>query len=215
MRKEYALIIWDWNGTLFNDLHWCMEVMNIMLAKRKLRPIPDIEAYHEVFCFPISDYYKNIGFDFIKDPFENLAAEFVEMYHENKSGNCKLQIHTEDILKSIHQNGITQIILSASKRENLLSQLLEFDINHYFDEILGLTDIYAKNKIEIGLDYMFRNNVKEGLIIGDTVHDYELATALGIDCLLISSGYQSKEALLACGVPVLDDISDVLKFIEL
>ena len=208
---KYSHIIWDWNGTLLNDVNWCIEIMNAMLIKRGMTPLADIQAYHKVFCFPIIDYYKNVGFDFNVEPFENLAAEFINAYHAEKSGNSPLHINATHVLEEIHNKGVIQIILSASKADNLLSQLNEFDINHYFDAILGLSDIYAKSKVDIGLGYMAEKNVNHALVIGDTIHDYEVAVELGADCVLISTGHQSKETLQLCGVPVLDDITDLLK----
>ena len=215
MKKKYSHIIWDWNGTLLNDVVWCIEIMNSMLIKRGITPLLDVHAYHEVFCFPIIEYYKNVGFDFGKESFENLAMEFIDAYHSNQSGNSKLYTNAEFILKWFYKNEMTQIILSASKADNLLRQLGEFNINHYFDALLGLSDVYAKSKVEIGLDYMVKNKIKNALMIGDTIHDYEVSLALGVDCLLISAGHQSKETLLSCGVPVLDDLADILELIEL
>jgi len=111
--------------------------------------------------------------------------------------------------------GITQIILTASKMCNLQSQMSEFEITKYFDELLGLTDIYGKSKIDIGLDYMKRNHISKAVLIGDSRHDYEVAQALGADCILIPNGHQSRETLMTCGVPVLNDISDVVDYITL
>jgi len=70
-RKKYSHIIWDWNGTLLNDVEWCIKVMNQLLVQRSLPPISDVSAYYEVFCFPIIKYYKNLKFDFEKNPLKN------------------------------------------------------------------------------------------------------------------------------------------------
>ena len=214
MKQKYSHIIWDWNGTLFDDVAWCIKCMNIMLVKRKLPPIQDILAYHDVFCFPVIQYYKNIGFDLHLESFEELAREFIALYHSNNSGNCKLHSNTEKVLADICSYGVTQCILSASEMSLLQSQMSEFCIGGYFDEVLGLSDIYAKSKVDIGLDYMARKNTTNALLIGDTIHDYEVATALGVDCVLIPSGHQSREKLLICDVPILDDISHIVEYID-
>jgi len=210
---KYTHVIWDWNGTLFNDVSWCLEVLNTMLVKRGIKRLGDISDYHNVFCFPIIEYYQNVGFDFNLESFESLAAEYISLYHSNKSGGCKLHPNAVAALDSIFQSGISQTILSASELNNLMSQVSEFDIIKYFDEILGISDIYAKSKVDIGLDYIARKNIKNAVLVGDTKHDYEVATALGIDCILIPNGHQSKAMLSLCGVPVLDDISCVIKYI--
>ena len=211
--KKYSHIIWDWNGTLFNDVKWCIKIINEMLAKRNIKVLSGVSEYHNVFCFPIKNYYKNIGFDFEKEPFENLAKEYIFLYHLDKTGNSRLNNDAEFVLESIKRKQIKQLIISASEAENLLLQISEFEIHHYFDEILGLSDIYAKSKINIGLDYVARKGVENGLLIGDTKHDYEVANALGFDCLLIAIGHQSKEKLSELGAPVLDNLSQVLEYI--
>lgn len=52
VKRKYSHVIWDWNGTLFDDVDWCIEVINIMLAKRKIQTIQSVAEYHKAFCFP-------------------------------------------------------------------------------------------------------------------------------------------------------------------
>ena len=212
-QKKYSHVIWDWNGTLFNDVSWCMKTINTMLGKRDLTLLNTISDYHKVFCFPIIEYYKNVGFDFDKEPFEQLAKEFIKLYHTNNTGNSQLSNNAEFVLEKIKSKGIKQVILSASEIDNLLSQFNEFDIACYFDEVLGLIDIYAKSKIDIGINYITRSKIKNAILVGDTEHDFEVANALNVECLLIANGHQSKCTLSKCGVPVLDDITQVLEYI--
>ncbi len=149
LKNIYSHIIWDWNGTLFNDTNWCIDVMNIMLQKRNLKTLESINDYHKAFNFPIINYYRNVGFDFKTESFEMLANEYIELYHSNKSGHCTLHKNVESTLESIRNMNITQIILSASQIDNLLLQISEFNISQYFDEILGISDIYAKVKYKL------------------------------------------------------------------
>ena len=61
-------IIWDWNGTLLDDLDLSLESVNILLEERNL-PALSVEKYKDIFCFPIVDYYVKAGFDFEKEAF--------------------------------------------------------------------------------------------------------------------------------------------------
>ena len=74
-----------------------------------------------------------------------------------------------------------QVILSASKRQNLLGQMARFDILPYFDEVLGLDHIYATSKEGIGRAWMERAGVDPAdcAMIGDTLHDADVARAMG------------------------------------
>jgi len=78
-------IIWDWNGTLLDDMDICISSMNRMLSKREL-PELNIDKYRDVFTFPVIDYYKAIGFDFRKEPWDVAAHEFIWLYLEALPG---------------------------------------------------------------------------------------------------------------------------------
>jgi len=212
--QKYKHIIWDWNGTLINDVNWNFVTINTLLSRRGMKTLKDISEYRSLFCFPIIDYYRNVGFDFDVEPYEDLAEEFMELYRSNNNGSCELFPGAESVLKTIKNANIPQTILSACGMTDLISQMSPFDLTDYFDEILGLPDIYAKSKIDIGLDYIKRKEITNAVLIGDSKHDYEVAQALGVDCMLIANGFQSRETLLSCGVPVLNDITDVISVIQ-
>ena len=211
MAKKYSHVFWDWNGTLLNDLEWSFNVLNRMLTRRGMKPLQNISVYHEVFGFPIKEYYGKVGFDFEKEPYEEVAQEYVELYYRDKTGGCSLSDGAKALLDLLKENGIKQVVLSASKHSNLLAQINEFQMGHYFHDILGIKDIYGSSKIDIGCDYISKECVSKGILIGDTNHDYEVAKAMGVDCILVASGHQSKGRLLECGVPVVDSLMDMLE----
>ena len=212
-QNKYTHVIWDWNGTLLDDVDWCVKSTNIMLEKRNLPIFKDTTAYHKIFGFPVIDYYRRIGFDFDKEPFEQLAKEFMDLYHSD-SAAFKLFPDAKNTLAFIKDHGLRQVVLSASELNNLRLQIKLLDVEDYFDEILGISNIYATSKRDIGVEYMARADIGRAVLIGDTAHDYEVAAALGVDCVLIANGHQSKSELAMCGVPVFDDINCVKAIIN-
>ena len=52
-------IIFDWNGTLIDDGNIFVDVLNVLLSRRKLDKI-NLQIYRDLFCFPIIDFYKKI-----------------------------------------------------------------------------------------------------------------------------------------------------------
>lgn len=211
---KYSHIIWDWNGTLLDDVKWCMQNMNKMLSARNKRIIGSLTEYHNAFCFPVIDYYKNVGFDFEDEPFETLAKEYIDLYHGEKGYNLQLHKNAEAILKYIALKNISQIVLSASFQKNLDEQISPFNIQHFFNQILGISDIYGKSKIDIGKKYIAKTNIQRAVLIGDTTHDFDVSQALEIDCLLVAHGHQSWEKLCSCNVPVVKNLDEVLYHIE-
>jgi len=205
---NYSHILWDWNGTLLNDLARCMTTINTLLKKRGLPTLDSVEDYHRVFGFPVKECYRRVGFDFEKEPFEILAAEYIDFYHSDLSGTALFPDAIET-LAAFQWDGMHQIVLSASELGNLLTQMRPFDVDAFFDEILGIQDIFAAGKIDLGKAYVQRAKPEKAVLIGDTVHDKEVADALGIDCVLVARGHQSKEALRACGAVVVDCLGDL------
>lgn len=210
---SYSHIIWDWNGTLIDDAAWCLKTLNIMLERHGLPIVGSIEAYRNVFCFPIKDYYRRVGFDFDRNPFAELAIEYMELYHGDMS-NMALFPEVTEILTYFKTIGLTQIILSASEKDYLLKQMEPYGIIPFFDEILGIEDIYAASKVDLGRAYMTRAKPSRALLIGDSVHDKEVADALGVECVLVANGHQSREVLNACGATVMGGLAEVRSMIE-
>ena len=204
----YSHILWDFNGTILNDVETGIRSVNTLLARRKLKTLDTIEEYREYFTFPIINYYRKLGFDFDAESFDDIAIEWVAEYLDNEK-YAFINSGITDVLKRIE---IPQIILSASEKGMLIKQLTDLGIIDYFDEILGLDNLKAGSKIDIAKEWISRVKPTAAVLIGDTVHDYETATAIGIDCILVTGGHQNKGTLLKCSVPVLDDIRDVFKF---
>lgn len=200
-------VLWDWNGTLLDDLAYGIEVRNRTFPAFGLPCISSLEEYHAQFTFPIRLYYDRAG---VTD--EN----FVEVAHawmnEYLRGFSAVPLHEDarEVLERFTRAGLRQTVLSASKRDLLEEQIAQFGIRSYFDAVLGLGDIYAGSKEEIGRDYLLRCGVRpeETLVIGDTLHDADVARAVGAQCILVARGHQSRQTLQTAGVPVVDTLLD-------
>jgi phosphoglycolate phosphatase len=212
MFKHIEGIIWDWNGTLLDDARLAVETMNEMLARRNL-PELSIDQYKQVFSFPVKDYYQKIGFDFELEPFEIPALEFIDRYNELVN-HCLLHSDSVILLNHFKANGCRQFILSAMKQDTLDQCLSHFRINHFFEHVSGLGDHYATSKIENGHRLIAALNLDPGqlLLVGDTVHDFDVATELGCQCVLVANGHQSKPVLQETGARIIDQLSQLLAY---
>ncbi len=203
----YSHVIWDWNGTLLDDLDWNIRCTNKLLEDRSLPVMADRAAYHRVFGFPIKDYYAKLGFDFDKDPYEELAVEWTALYYGNDS-TASLFPDVTAALTAFANAGLHQSILSASERNHLLLDLEKHGIRNCFEEILGIDDVYAGSKIHLGKEYLSRVKPQKAVLLGDTLHDKETADSLGVDCILVSRGHQSRQSLLTAGCKVVGNLAE-------
>mgnify|MGYP002113554030 CR=1 FL=1 len=193
--SEMNTLIWDWNGTLLDDVNANVEVINKMLLKRSL-PLLELNRYKDIFCFPVKQFHIRIGIDFNKESIEEVSAEYMELYKSYES-SLELNADVPFILDWINSKSINQYILSAAGKDDLLRMLGHFQLTGKFKGIYGSGDICATGKVEIGRKLMEDNalNPDKTLIIGDTLHDAEVAKALGVNCILYAGGHNSYDLL--------------------
>jgi len=212
-RTKYRHIIWDWNGTLFDDAWLCVECINTVLDRRGMPPVT-IERYQRTFDFPVIDYYRRIGFDFSLESWDAVATEYIDEYNSRRF-ECRLQDDAVRVLETLAARGCTQSLLSAYKQVTLEEIVDFFGLRGFFTRIVGLDDHYAVSKIENGQRLIDELGVRTSdvLFVGDTVHDSEVARAIGTDCVLIPSGHHPRERLESCGVKVLSSLGDVVNLL--
>ncbi len=202
-------VIWDFNGTLLDDVDAGIDSVNELLCERGYAPIPSREVYRETFGFPIREYYARIGFDFERHPYEVLAPLWVEKYLQWVK-NAQLYEDVLPTLTELRTHGVRQIVLSATERKMLEGQLASLGILGFFEEIFGLDNIHAASKLSLAEKWRSEHPNERVLLIGDTDHDVEAARAIGVECVLVARGHQSKRRLKMLDVPVLENLGEVM-----
>lgn len=208
--KNKKAIIWDWNGTLLDDVELCINSMNSLLKDRNLQALT-IDRYREIFTFPVREYYQKSGFNFENEAFELPAMQFIDLYYNNLN-IAPLFPETGIVLRFFREKGFFQSVLSAMEHEKLMFSLAEKGIIHFFDKISGINDHYAYSKAKIGNQLLFEIPFpkNEIILIGDTLHDYEVAEELGVECILIANGHQSSERLNLKSKLVISHLGELL-----
>lgn len=209
---RYHTVIWDFNGTIADDVALGIRCVNHMLQRRGLPILADTAAYRRVFCFPVREYYRKIGFDFEKESYETLAAEWVNLYIAGEP-TLRLNPGFIEANDALHRAGIRQIILSSSENTMLQRQLKILGITDRLDAVYGMDNFYAGGKIEMARRCL-GDNAGGSIVIGDTTHDADTARAIGADCILYTGGHGEKEALAACGFPLADNLADIPFMLE-
>ncbi len=205
---NYTHVLWDFNGTILDDVDAGIKSVNKLLADRGLPELQSREDYHKVFGFPIIDYYRRLGFDFDKEPYEVIAPIWVEEYLRNVK-SAEIFFDVKKTVEKLRSMGVKQFVLSATELDMLESQLSDLGLKDMFDGIFGLDNIHAESKVSLAHSFKEENRDAKILVIGDTVHDAETAKAIDADCILIARGHQPKSVLGKCGVRVADELSEI------
>ena len=201
-------VIFDFNGTVVDDVDLSVEAINHTIKKYLKRDPLTKQEYRNIFTFPVKDYYIAAGFDFDKLDWLEVGQYWMDYYLSHRK-EAPLYEGVKKLLKENHLKGYKNIIISASRHDLLEEQLKELDVKDYFDEILGISDIYATSKLPIALNFIKDKDPEECVYIGDSGHDVLVAEKMGVRCILVAKGHESKERLLRYNTETVDDIKEV------
>lgn len=207
----YKYIFWDWNGTVIDDVQTALDAVNQMLQEREYETI-DMKRYRSLMDTPIIHFYEPL-FDLQRYPFDEIADEFQRLYHEISPVPFA---EIPEMFQTFQREGRHQIVLSSSERNVIQEYAEQYDFLQYFDAILGADNRYAESKVQRAVEYMQQRQIlpQESVLIGDTVHDYEVAAEMGIDCILLSCGHQAEEDLRKCGCPVCQNHREIMAILK-
>lgn len=212
MIERYKHILWDWNGTLLDDSWLCVEVLNALLEERGKAHI-SLETYRTHFNFPVIHFYDFLGFETDKANFEAISHRFITDYESRWLAECELHAGVHEFFQDTRAHGLSHSILSAAHQNALEIGTAHFGIAHYFQNLLGTDNIYAEGKVSRAQQWMHHCpwNKDDILLVGDTLHDFEVAESIGVACLLLSAGHCHRHRLEATQSLVFDSLNDLLK----
>jgi phosphoglycolate phosphatase len=204
--KHYETVIWDWNGTLLDDVALALAIVNEILVEYGV-PSLTSERYREIFDFPVRLYYERAGLDLTLISFETVSEAFCSRFEE-RLYLAQLFPSARRVLETMRQSGIRQFVLSSTEHQALLRMLKRFGLADIFDGVKGMQNGLAAGKLTGGRELLSRFHIdpRNAVLIGDTLHDAEVAESLGVDCLLISSGHHSHERLSKLKYPVFSSL---------
>lgn len=217
---RYRHVIWDWNGTIVDDVDLTVEITNIMLT-RAGSPEISKETHCAVFQFPIADYYQAIGLPITPETLPAIDFDFHSTYHDARHRLAPFSdiATTLDLLTG---RSCEHSILSALPHTLLLEHLKHLNLKTAFKHVIGRETTHAGShagsKVEAGRKLLKDLNLAatEVLIVGDTVYDHEVAAALGTDCALVARGHQNHERLRAVQPTFLaSSLSELVQILKL
>jgi len=201
-------VVWDWNGTLFDDLDVVVEAVNVSIAAYGADPI-DVADYGRLFRRPLERFYERLlGRSIEGALMSEIDERFQEAYRAGFEG-AGLTLDAADAVNAVTRAGASQSVASMLWHDMLVPTVKKFGL----DEPMLALDGHRGAVGETKADHLTRhvNRLAElfpGLdrermtVIGDIVDDAHAARAAGIACVLYDGGSQPREALEAEGFPV-------------
>ncbi len=200
-------IVWDWNGTLLNDVQASLDSLNAILRTHNL-PRLSLADYRAQFVYPVPAFYHHLGLE----PDPESWVSIAEVYHLRFCISPKLRPHLQarETLQACRARGYRLMILSALEQNLLFDQVRESDLLDLFDAVIGSDNVNGSSKQNKARSL----NLPAGtLLVGDTLHDAEVAKALGWHAILVNHGHQDDARLSQACVPIIQSLPELLTYL--
>jgi phosphoglycolate phosphatase-like HAD superfamily hydrolase len=197
-----AHLVWDWNGTLLDDLSLVVAATNTSLSSVGGPPIT-ADEHRRDFRRPIADYYGHVlGRSVTQDEFVQLDRAYHAAYRDGLLDTAL----TEDAEKAMRSWPGTQSLLSMWFHEELVPEVTRRGLFGLFERIDGLRAgvIGGGHKVEHLVEHLAALGVagSGAVLIGDSVDDAHAADAVGAACVLYGGGFTHPDRLAETGRPV-------------
>ena len=203
-------VIWDWNGTLVDDLPVVVAAVNASLDNLGVGPIT-ADDYRNHYTRPVRVFYdKLLGRPVTDAEWAGIDATF----HAEYAGAVEqipLTDDAEEAIASVAAAGASQSILSMWWHDHLVPEVLRHGLDGVMLRVDGNTHDAGETKarlLEIHLDEIGAD--RSSAMIGDALDDAHAAIAVGIPCVLYDGGSHHRAELEAVNVPVAGSLAEAV-----
>jgi phosphoglycolate phosphatase-like HAD superfamily hydrolase len=194
-------LIWDWNGTLLDDLDLVVAATNASLASVG-GPRVTVDEHRRDFCRPLATYYSRVlGRQISPAEFATLDQAFHDAYRRGLA-DCHL---AADAMTAIGRWTGSQSLLSMFFHHELVPVVQRHGLVEHLRRVDGLRDPVGGGPktphLKAHLEAL-SVPAEDCVLIGDSVDDAEAATAVGARIVLYGGGITDVDRLRATGLPV-------------
>jgi phosphoglycolate phosphatase len=183
-------IIFDWSGTLVDDLPAVWQATNHVLTKAGRTEL-SLEAFRREFCLPLQTFFDR---HLPQLAMEKLGGWFHSHFATVQDSIVPLP-HTREFLQFCREAGVRMFVLSAVHLEHFAAQARAAGFEGFFEKtFLGVWDKREKIHEILRAQHL---TADETLFIGDMQHDIDTARHGGIHSCAVLTGYNSLDQLRA------------------
>ncbi|MFJ7997161.1 HAD family hydrolase [Streptomyces sp. NPDC096310] len=216
MGNQNTHLVWDWNGTILDDMRAVIGATNAAFAEIGLAPIT-LDRYRELYCVPIPRFYERLMGRLPSDAEWVVMDETFHRHYTERRAGCGLTRGVEELLAGWALAGGSQSLLSMYGHEHLVPTVRGYGIERHFLRIDGRTGPSGGSKA-LHLERHLTELAGAGgeisavrtVVIGDAVDDAVAAAHVGARAVLYTGGTNSRTTLEAVGVPVVDTLEEAV-----
>ncbi|MEE1801874.1 HAD family hydrolase [Streptomyces sp. NPDC101062] len=216
MGKQNTHLVWDWNGTILDDMRAVIGATNAAFAEIGLAPIT-LDRYRELYCVPIPRFYERLMGRLPSDAEWVVMDETFHRHYTERRDTCGLTRGVEELLAGWALAGGSQSLLSMYGHEHLVPTVRGYGIERHFLRVDGRKGPSGGSKalhLERHLTALAgaggEISAVRTVVIGDAVDDAVAAAHVGARAVLYTGGTNSRATLESVGVPVVDTLEEAV-----
>jgi phosphoglycolate phosphatase-like HAD superfamily hydrolase/ADP-ribose pyrophosphatase YjhB (NUDIX family) len=183
-------IIFDWSGTLVDDLPAVLKASNFVLAQSG-KPEMSLEEFRAEFALPFTKFYDRHT---PHVPMPQLEAWFHASFR-NAQDSVRELPHAREFLEFCRAKRLRTFLLSTVHGDYFQTQCRVTGFDAFLDK--PYTDVWDKRKKIHDILAENKLHADETLFIGDMEHDIETARHGGIHSCAVLTGYNTLKQLRA------------------
>ncbi|GGV13198.1 phosphatase [Streptomyces litmocidini] len=215
MGKHGKHLVWDWNGTLLDDIDAVIGATNAAFAELGLASIT-LERYRELYTVPVPKFYERLMGRLPTDEEWTVMDGAFHRHYWVRAESCGLTAGAAELLAARQAAGATQSLLSLAPHAHLVPLVRRYGIAERFVRVDGRVDASTEGKS----GHMVRHLAELGVpaervvVIGDAADDALAAAFVGARAVLYTGGSHSRASLARVGVPVVDSLAEAVAVAE-
>jgi phosphoglycolate phosphatase len=197
MKKNYKLLIFDWDGTLVDSTAYIVKGIQ-QIAKEMKLPVPSENQVRVLIGLSFFQIYQRLF-----PRAEHLLTEFLKRYQalalQVVAAKEVLFPGVKTMLKTLKAQNYLLAIATGKSRAGLNAALQVLDLVHIFAATRCADETESKPHPQMVYELLSELAVapEQALLLGDTGYDMQLAQNAGIAVLAVGCGVQPLEQLRA------------------
>ncbi|RUO25633.1 HAD family hydrolase [Aliidiomarina minuta] len=195
---RYDLIIFDWDGTVMDSIPRIVSSLQSTAAACRLK-IPSMAEIHDIVGLSLPVAVQMLFDCHEEQEQQQIIAVYRDFYVEKDTTPSPLFAGAETVLQSLKAQGYQLAVATGKARPGLERAWLATNTGHYFSASRCAQEVPSKPDPAMLREILELTQVKaeRALMIGDSIHDLNMAANAGVDSLGVTYGVHDAQRLQA------------------
>lgn len=216
MKLQPELVIFDWDGTLFDSVGWIVGTLQEAAAEADLE-VPMDALARSVVGLGLGEAMATLFPGVSEAQIERLVASYRRLYHREPSKSLTFFPGVEETLMALKSRGLALAVATGKARRGLDAALEATNSRHFFVSSRCADETASKPDPRMILELLSELSVapERALMVGDSRHDLKMAARAGVPAIAVTTGAHPRAELMPLDpLYCLDDLGELSALIQ-